>query len=114
MTGSTGLRQCEIRLGSSDRGSLVEAGLSPLLRGHDLDQMIHSPGNILIAHIKRREPEAQNIRRAEVTDHAARDQGLHDRIAVRMGEGDLRTALRRVTRAAQLEPVQPAFDLLNE
>ena len=49
--------------------------------------------------VERREAEAHQVGRAEIADHAARDQRLHDRIAFGVGEDDVAAALRRVARA---------------
>jgi hypothetical protein len=52
--------------------------------------------------VQRCKAEAQDVGRAEVADHAARDQRLHHRPRLGMGEADLAAALRRVARRDQL------------
>ena len=57
--------------------------------------------DFLEAIVKRREAEADEVGRAEIADHAAGDQCLHDRIAIGVGEADLAAALRRIARAGE-------------
>ena len=56
--------------------------------------------DVLEAVVERREAEADQVGRAKIADHAARDQRLHDRIALRVGEDDV-AAARPPGRAAK-------------
>ena len=51
--------------------------------------------------VERRKAEAHQVRRAEIADHAARDQRLHHCIAFAMGEADVAAALRWVARGSE-------------
>src|SRR3546814_9118716 len=58
--------------------------------------------------VKRRQPEAQNVGRAEIGDDVEFLERLHDLIALRMRIGDLAAARRMVLRAHQLEAISLA------
>src|SRR5690606_25042558 len=88
---------------SCDGRNLLEAGLAPFARGHDLRQAMDGVPDIDITQIERREAEAQDVGRTEIADHPTVDQGLHDRIALRMREGDLAAALGGVAIAAHVK-----------
>src|SRR6188474_3393660 len=66
--------------GSGDRRALVEARVAPFAALEHVAQNLDSVVNIHMARVQRREAEAQDVGRAKVADHAARDQRLHDRV----------------------------------
>src|SRR3954470_1790019 len=72
----------------------VELGTAPLLAGEHLPQLLHRIPHVLETGVQRREAEAQDVRRAEVADDAARDERLHDRVrSFAAGQAHLRSTL---------------------
>src|SRR5512133_1533084 len=80
-----------VSLMSGHRVLAIEFGTAPFARFEHLAHMLHGMPHVLEAEVQRRETEAQDIRMprapgcgrvagAEVADHAARDQRLHDRV----------------------------------
>ena len=61
------------------RGADAEALVAPLAGLEHLRQAIDGVPDVDEAGVERREAEAQDVRRAEIADHAAGDQRLHDR-----------------------------------
>ena len=69
----------------------------------------HGVPDVRVAEVERGKAEAQDVGRAEVADHAAGDQGLHDRIAaICAREADLAAALVRIARRGQRQAVAGA------
>ena len=70
---------------------------------HHRAQRRHGVPDVDEAQVGRREAEAQHVGRAEVADHAARDQRLHDRVALADGEATpgCRAARPRAARRAR-------------
>src|SRR5689334_1017193 len=102
---------------SGHRGALMEARLAPFAAVEDGGQRTDRVVDIGVPRVERREAEAQQVGGAEVADHAARDQRLHDRVATApVREADLAAALLRIARRHQLQIVPGAarFDLLDE
>src|SRR4051812_5213166 len=96
---------------SGHRLGAIEFGTAPLLVLQHLAQMFRGVPDVLEAKVQGREAEAQDVRRAgaEVADHAARDQGLHDRVSAFVArQADLRAALCMRTRRGQAEAVAGA------
>ncbi len=58
---------------------LAEARFAPLAAVEHLPQVFHGVPHVGKTRVERRETEAQDVGRAEVADHAAADQRLHDR-----------------------------------
>ena len=111
------VRQCESGKrpdGSGYGGPDIETVVTPCTALHDGSEMVDGHPDILKADIERGETEAQYVRCAEVTDHAARNQRLHDGVAVLMRDRDLGTALVGLARTAQLETFKPALDQFDE
>src|SRR5215470_2606363 len=69
--------------------------------------------DIDVTHVEWREPEAQDVRRPEVTDDAVGDQPLHDRVAVGMRVADLAPTLLRIEGRDELQP-EPVALLLHQ
>ena len=65
--------------------------------------MIDGVPDVDVAHVQRSQPEAADVRRAEVADHAALDQRTDDSISVLVREGHLRTPPRGIARRGELE-----------
>src|SRR5262249_60472060 len=63
--------------------------------------------------VEGRETETQGVRFAKVADHAALDQGAHDRIALRVPERDMTAALGGVARTCQSQ-TEAGATLLDE
>src|SRR4029078_4066884 len=101
---------------SRDRRPLLEFRPGPQALFEDILQYLCRIPNIGIADIERREAETDDVGRAEIADHALRDQGLHHRIAVIAMERHLAAALFRIARARESESVGGAtfLDLRNE
>nr|GEU28320.1 hypothetical protein [Tanacetum cinerariifolium] len=59
----------------------------------DILEHHHRVPHVPVTGVQRRKAEAHHLRFAVVADHAARDQRLHHRVAVRMGHADLAAAL---------------------
>ena len=56
------------------------------------------PPHLVEAVVQRREAETHQVGRPEIADDRARDQRLHHRVAIGMGEDDVAAALARVVR----------------
>lgn len=104
------------RNGSGHRAALGELGRLPRVGGEDVAQRVDGVPDVDEARIERREAEAQHVGLAVVADHAARDQRLHDFIAVRMLEARLRAALVMRARRDELQrqPRAARFDERDE
>ena len=72
------IRSHQVRL--RDGRFLVELRALPFFIFQHLFQMLNRVPNILKTNIQRREPKAQDVglAGAEIANHAARNQGLHD------------------------------------
>ena len=79
----------------------MEARLVPCAGVEDIGERVGGAPDLLIPVVKRGEAEADEVGRAEIADHAAIDQRLHDRIALGMGEHDVAAASRGVARAGE-------------
>ncbi len=93
-----------------NRGSVHSPVESTLRESIDRIPDVDEPG------VERREAEAQDVGRAEVADHTAGDQGLHDRVSTsRVRNAHLTAPLVRVPRAHERECVSGAarFDQLD-
>ena len=102
---------------SGDFRAGAELGAIPCASAQDGRERIGGSDHVGFVDVERREAEAHQIGRAEIADHAARYQGLHDRIALGMAEGDLRSAGRAVARAGKFKARfvrAAALDLGNE
>src|SRR3954471_11413240 len=73
-----------------------------LARDHLLDELgcLHHLG---LANIQRRDAKPHNVRRAEIADHAAGDEGLHRSVAPVESERDLRAAALMRARRNKLQ-----------
>src|SRR5690606_5894153 len=82
---------------------------------HVLQDLDRVP-DVGIAQVQRRESEAQYFGLAVVADDAARDQRLHDRIALRMADADVAAAQRVLARRHQRQRMAGAalFDQADE
>jgi len=87
------------------------ANIAPsLVRQHvaqDADRILH----VAISQVEWREAEAQGVRLAEVADHAAVDQGAHDRIAMHVAKRDMAAASSGIARARQAQAKSGAAPL---
>src|SRR4051794_22933958 len=83
------------RASSGYLGTALKARLVPFPRLEDLRKDLGCANHLGVAVVERRKGDADQVRGAEVADDAARDQGLHDRIALGMREHDVAAALRR-------------------
>src|SRR3954470_12986214 len=97
-----------VRRSSRHRLLPVELGPLPLRAFEHLPQVLHRVPRFLEAQVERREAEAQDVGTpgAEVADHAARDQRLHDRVSAGLArETHLRAAQAVLARGGQAETV---------
>src|SRR5665213_945409 len=78
--------------GSGDPALGPRRGVAPGAAFHYLIQCPRAAPHVLVRKIERRQAETQDIGLAEVTDHAPGDQGVHDGVSVRVGEGDVTAA----------------------
>ena len=83
---------------------MLEGGHVPGAACQHLGQLGRRVEHVDVADIERRETEAQQIRGAEIADHAASDQRLHDRVALAVGERDLAAPVRGLAWRGELEP----------
>ena len=114
----------ELMAGLSGHGVLLgKAGAQPFTTLHDLAKVFCGLPHVGIADIQRRETKAQDvgvqaaIARPEVTNHAARNQGLHDGVsALGPGQAHLRAAQGFFGRGgdAKAVPVQAGAHQLHE
>ncbi len=91
--------------GSSGHGcALAETGVAPFAAVQNLAQIFHGVPDVGESRVQRRDPEAQDVRRAEVADDASRDERLHDCVrAVRVRIADLAAAQPLLARSLQHE-----------
>src|SRR6478609_8445331 len=80
--------------------------VAPGAGGHDVGQAVHRIPDVNEAGVERSKTKAEDVRRPEIADDAARDQRLHDRVAVSvMRQRHLAASLLRIARAGQCETV---------
>src|SRR5258708_9735541 len=84
---------CSAKIVSRYLRPLLEFWLIPCAFVENLSQYLYRIPNIHVTQIQRRKSEAQDVRRAEVADHALCDQGLHHRIPFRVAQADLAPSL---------------------
>src|SRR5258708_15971223 len=99
---------CSAKIVSRYLRPLLEFWLIPRAFVENLSQYLYRIPNIYVTQIQRRKPEAQDVRRAEVADHAPCNQGLHHRIPFRVAQADLAASFLPFARRHQFEIVAAA------
>src|SRR5215470_12283942 len=100
-------------LSSRHQPASPEARIVPRARAEHAPQPEDRIEDVDVTHVERREPEAQDVRSPEVTDDAALDQPLHDRVAFDVGVADLAPAPLRIEGRDEPQP-EPVALLLHE
>src|SRR5690606_28288095 len=95
-------------------GSLPVFGTVPLAALEHGAEMPDRGVDFRLADEERRDPEAENVRGAEIADYAAGDERLDDGVAFGVRERDLAAAPRRVARRDEAERRAARFHARDE